>query len=68
VEQMGKIDPENWVKIIILEKWLIATSNWKRYKYPPIAAPNLGVNLTSFKHHEPLFHNHHELLNQIDED
>jgi hypothetical protein len=27
VEQMGKIDPENWVKIIILEKWLIATSN-----------------------------------------
>jgi hypothetical protein len=68
VEQMGKIDLENWAKIVTPEKWLIVTSNWKRYGYPPITPPNLDANLTSFKHHEPLFHNHHELLDQIDED
>jgi hypothetical protein len=27
VEQMGKFDPKNQVKIVILEKWLIMTSN-----------------------------------------
>jgi hypothetical protein len=27
VEQMGKNDLENWVKIITPETWLIATSN-----------------------------------------
>jgi hypothetical protein len=27
VEQMDKIDPENWAKIVTLEKWFIATSN-----------------------------------------
>jgi hypothetical protein len=27
VKQMGKIDLENWAKIVTLEKWLIATFN-----------------------------------------
>jgi hypothetical protein len=27
VEQMGKIDLENWAKIVTPEKWLIVTSN-----------------------------------------
>jgi hypothetical protein len=27
VEQMGKVDPKNQTKIVILEKWLIMTPN-----------------------------------------
>jgi hypothetical protein len=27
IKQMGKIDPQNWAKIITLEKWLIMTPN-----------------------------------------
>ncbi len=27
VEQMGKINLENWVKIVTLEKWLTMTPN-----------------------------------------
>jgi hypothetical protein len=68
VEQIGKFDLENWVKIIILEKWLIVTLNWKHYEYPPIAPPSLGANLTSFKHHEPLSNTHHKSLDQTNED
>jgi hypothetical protein len=56
VEQMGKVDPKNWVKIITTKKWLTMTPNWKCYEHPPIAPPNLGVNLTSFKCHEPFSH------------
>jgi hypothetical protein len=67
VKQMGKFDPKNWTKIVIPEKWLIMRSNWKHYEHPPIAPPNLGANLPSFKCHEPLFHTRHESLHQIDE-
>jgi hypothetical protein len=68
VEQMGKINLKNQVKIVILEKWLITTLNCRHYENPSIALPNLGANLTSFKHHEPLSHTHHELLHPTKED
>jgi len=68
VEHMGKFDLEIWVKIRIPKKWLTMMSNWKHYKHPPIAPPNLGANLTLFEPHEPLFHICHEPLCQIDED
>jgi hypothetical protein len=67
IKQMGKTDPKNYAKIIILEKWLVVTSNWKCYIHPPITPPNLGVNLTSFKCHEPLFHTRHKSLHEMDE-
>ncbi len=60
VKQMGRIDPNNQVKIITFDKWLIVTLNWRRYAHPPIAPPNLGANLTSFKCYEPLSHTHHK--------
>ncbi len=44
------------------------TLNWKHYGHPHVATPNLGANLTSFEHHEPLFHTHHESLHQSNED
>jgi hypothetical protein len=59
---MEKVDLENYAKIKILAKWLTMTLNWKCYKHPLVAPPNLCVNLTSFKHPEPLFHSHHKLL------
>jgi hypothetical protein len=68
VEQIGKVDPKNWVKIITPKKWLIMTLNWKCYRHPPIAPSNLGVSLTSLERHEPLLHTHHKSLHQIDEE
>ncbi len=68
VKQMGKVDLEYWAKIVIFEKWLIMTLNWRHYKHPPIAPPDMGANLTSFKRHEPLFHTYHKLLHQTNED
>jgi len=50
IEQMKKNDRKNQTKTIILEKWLTMTSNWRCYKHPLVAPPNLGVNLTSLKH------------------
>ncbi len=67
-KHMGKIDPKNWAKIVILEKWLIMTPNWKHYQHPPIAPLNLDVNLTPFECHEPMFHICHESLHWTDED
>ncbi len=67
VKQMGKVDLKNWAKTVIHEKWLMVTPNWKCYGHPFVAPPNLGANLTSLKHREPLFHTHHELLHQIDD-
>jgi len=67
VKKMGKNNPKNWVKIVTPKKWLTMTLNWRCYKHPPIAPPNLGVNLTSFEHHELLFRSCHKLLHQIDE-
>jgi hypothetical protein len=68
VEQMGKINPKNLVKIVILEKWLIVTPNWRCYEHPLVALPNFGADLTSFECHEPLFHTHDKLLHQMNED
>jgi len=68
VQQKGKTNFKNQIKIVTLEKYLTMIPNWKHYGHPPIAPPNLGANLTSFKHHEPLFHTYHKLLHQIDED
>jgi hypothetical protein len=42
VEQMGKVDPKNWVKIITPKKWLTVTPNWKCYGHSPIAPPQFG--------------------------
>jgi len=67
IEQMGKVDSKNQTKAVILEKWLIMTTNWRCYKHPPIAPPNLGANLTLHKHHEPLFHTRHKSLHQTNE-
>jgi hypothetical protein len=66
IEQMGKVDQENPTKIVILEKWLIVTSNWRCYGHP-LTSPNMGANLTSFECHELVFHTHHKSLHQIDE-
>jgi hypothetical protein len=68
IEQMGNVDLENLTKTITLKKWLVVTLSWKCYKHPPTTPPNMGVNLTLFKRHEPLFHTNHKLLHQIDED
>jgi hypothetical protein len=68
VEQMWKTNLQNEMKIVILEKWLTMTSNWRRYERPFVTPPNLGANLTSLKRHEPLFHTHHESLHQTNED
>jgi hypothetical protein len=65
---MEKISPKNQVKTITLEKRLIMRPNWKHYKHPPIAPPNMGANIKLFEHHEPLFHTHHKSLHQTDED
>jgi hypothetical protein len=40
----------------------------RRYEHPLVAPPNLGANLTSFEHHEPLSDTCHKLLRQINED
>jgi hypothetical protein len=63
-----KIDLKNWVKIVILEKWLTMPLNLKHCGHPPMAQPNLNANLTLLKSHEPLFHTYHKLLRQTDED
>jgi hypothetical protein len=68
IEQTGKFDPKNLTKTVIPKKWVIVTSNWRHYGHPFITSPNLDENLTSLKHCEPLFHTHHELLHQIDEE
>jgi len=39
IEQMGKVDSENSAKIVIPEKWLTMTSNWRHYRHP-LASPN----------------------------
>jgi hypothetical protein len=64
---MGKVDPKNQTKIVILEKWLIMTPNWKHYKHPPIALTNLGAHLTLCECHEPLCHTCWKSIHQIDE-
>lgn len=49
IKQIENFDPKNWMKIITPKKWLIMIPNWKRYKHPLIAPPNLDTNLTSFE-------------------
>jgi RNase P subunit RPR2 len=68
VKQMRKINLKNQMKTIILEKWLTMILNYRQCGHPLITPSNLGVNLTSFKHNEPLSHTHHESLHQIHED
>jgi len=51
LKQMEKINLENQVKIVTLEKWLIMKSNWRCYRHPLVAPPNLGENLTLLVHH-----------------
>jgi len=51
---MENFDLENQVKIVTLEKWLIMKSNWRCYRHPLVAPPNLGANLTLLVHHESL--------------
>ncbi len=68
IKQMKRNDLKNRPKTIIFEKWLIMTWNWRGYKHPPTTPPNLGVDLTSFKCHEPLSHIRKKLLHQTDED
>jgi hypothetical protein len=65
---MGKVNPKNQLKTVTLGKWLAVLPNWRHYRHPLVAPPNLGVNPISLKHNEPLFHTHHESLHQIDED
>ncbi len=45
VKQMGKINPMNWEKIVIVEKCLVVTPNSKHYEHPPITPSNLNANL-----------------------
>jgi len=61
IEQMWKTNLDNRAKIVILNKRLIVKMNWRHYKHPPIIPFNLNANLTSFKHHEPLFHIRHKI-------
>jgi hypothetical protein len=68
VEQMGRANPNNWMKTVTFEKWLTMTPNWRCYKHPPIAPPNLGADLTSLKCYKPLFYTWHKSLHQTNED
>ncbi len=64
VKQMGKADLKNRMKIVTPKKWLIVTQNWRHYKHPLVAPPNLGANLTSWT----IVSHPQESLHQIDED
>jgi hypothetical protein len=68
VKWMEKYDLENRAKTVTFEKWLTVTPNWRCYRHPLITSPNMGVNLTSFECHEPLFHIYYESLHQTNED
>jgi hypothetical protein len=53
VKQIENFDPKNWMKIVTCKKWQTMIPNWKHYKHPPIAPPNLGANLTSLECRKP---------------